>query len=409
MNRVRTAIVVGGGIAGPAAAMALAKAGIEATVYEARPGGAEGGGVMLTLAVNGIDALRAIDADDAAAVVAAGFPTPQITLRTHTGKRLGVTSAGGALADGTVAHTIRRADLYQALHRQAVAHGITMLHGKRLAGAQEHPGGVRATFADGTQAQADILVGCDGVHSTVRRLIDPAAPAPSYAGLLNTGGFAPTVTAAAAPDGYEMIFGKRAFFGYANAPGGQVWWFANLPQRREPNRGEAEAVPAAQWRHRFAQIYAADAGPALELITATPDFAPMTPIHTIPRLRRWHTGRMIVIGDAAHAPSPTSGQGASLSVEDAVLLATSLRDIQPTAAAFAHFETVRRPRVEKIIRAAARINSNKAPGPAGRLLRDLMLPVILRATANAKSAREVYEYHVGWDQPAGRTQEVPRP
>ena len=395
MNRARTAIIIGGGIAGPATAMALAKAGLEATVYEARPDGADSGGVMLTLAVNGIDALRAIDAD--AAAVAAGFPTPQITLRTHTGKRLGVTSTGGALADGTIAHTIRRADLYRALHSQAVARGITVLHGKRLVGAQEYPGGVQATFADGTQAQADILVGCDGVHSTVRGLIDPAAPAPSYAGLLNTGGFASGVTVAAPPGSYEMIFGKRAFFGYATAPGGQVWWFANLPQHREPARGEAEMVSAAQWRHRFTEIYAEDAGPALELIAATPGFAPMTPIHTIPHLRRWHTGRMIVVGDAAHAPSPTSGQGASLSVEDAVLLATSLRDIEPVPAAFAHFESLRRPRVEKIIKAAARINNNKAPSPAGRLLRDLMLPVILRATANAKSAREVYEYHADWD------------
>ena len=373
MNRARTAIIIGGGIAGPATAMALAKAGLEATVYEARPDGAD------------------------AVAVAAGFPTPQITLRTHTGKRLGVTSTGGALADGTVAHTIRRADLYQALHSQAVARGITVLHGKRLVGAQEYPGGVQATFADGTQAQADILVGCDGVHSTVRGLIDPAAPAPSYAGLLNTGGFASGVTVAAPPGSYEMIFGKRAFFGYTTAPDGQVWWFANLPQHREPARGEAEMVSAAQGRHRFTEIYAEDAGPALELIAATPGFAPMTPIHTIPHPRRWHTGRMIVVGDAAHAPSPTSGQGASLSIEDAVLLATSLRAIEPVSAAFTHFETVRRPRVEKIIKAAARINNNKAPSPAGRLLRDLMLPVILRATANAKSAREVYEYHADWD------------
>jgi len=409
VNRPRTAIVIGGGIAGPATAMALAKAGIEATVYEARPDGADGGGVMLTLAVNGIDALRAIDASSAAAAVAAGFPTPQITLRTHTGKRLGVTSTGGTLADGTAARTIRRADLYRALHSQAVARGITVRHGKRLASAQVHSGGVRATFADGTDAEADILVGCDGVHSTVRRLIDPAAPAPSYTGLLNTGGYASGVTVPAAPGSYEMIFGKRAFFGYAAAPGGQVWWFANLPQRSEPARGEAEAISNAQWRQRFAEIYAADAGPALELIAATASFAPMTPIHTIPHLKRWHTGRMIVVGDAAHAPSPTSGQGASLSLEDAVLLATSLRDIQPAAAAFAHFEAVRRPRVEKIIKAAARINNNKAPGPAGRLVRDLVLPVILRATANAKSAREVYEYHVGWNEPADRTQEVTPP
>jgi FAD-dependent urate hydroxylase len=408
VKRTRTAIIIGGGIAGPATAMALAKAGLEPTVYESRPEGADGGGVMLTLAVNGIDALRAIDTGTATAAIAAGFPTPAITLRTHTGKQLGVTSTGGALADGTVAHTIRRADLYQALHRQATASGITVLRGKKLVSAHEDPDGVRATFADGTQAEADILVGCDGVHSTVRRLIDPAAPAPAYAGLLNTGGYATGMNVPAAPGHYEMIFGKRAFFGYAAAPAGQVWWFANLPQRREPARGEAEAVSATQWRQRFTDTYAGDAGPALEIIAGTPGFAPMTLIHTIPHLTRWHTGRMIVIGDAAHAPSPTSGQGASLSVEDAVLLATCLRDIQDAGAAFAHFETVRRPRVEKIIKAAARINNNKAPGPAGRLLRDLMLPVILKATANAKSAREVYEYHVGWDEPAGPTREVTR-
>jgi 2-polyprenyl-6-methoxyphenol hydroxylase-like FAD-dependent oxidoreductase len=244
------------------------------------------------------------------------------------------------------------------------------------------------------------------VYSTVRQLIDPAAPAPSYTGLLNTGGYATGVPVDTAPGSYEMIFGKRAFFGYAAAPGGQAWWFANLPHRREPKQGEAEAVSVAQWRQRFTDIYAGDAGPALQLIAATPDFAPVKPIHTIPRLTRWHTSQMIVMGDAAHAPSPTSGQGASLSIEDAVLLATSLRDIQPASAAFAHFEKLRRPRVEKIIKAAARINSNKAPGPAGRLAHDLLLPVILRVTANAKSAREVYEYHVGWDEPAARTQEA---
>ena len=263
MNRTRTAIIIGGGIAGPATAMALAKAGIDATVYEARPGGADGGGVMLTLAVNGIDALRAFDAGAAAAAVAAGFPTPQITLRTHTGKRLGVTSTGGALADGTAARTTRRADLYQALHSQTVARGITVVGGKRLAGAEETPDGVRAVFADGTEARADILIGCDGVHSTVRGLIDPAAPAPSYAGLLNTGGFASGVTVAAPPGSYEMIFGKRAFFGYTTAPDGQVWWFVNLPQRREPARGEAEAISNAQWRQRLAEVYAEDAGPAM--------------------------------------------------------------------------------------------------------------------------------------------------
>ena len=378
--------------------MALTKAGIAATVYEARPEGADGSGVMLTLATNGIDALRAIDADGPA--IAAGFPTPGITLRTHTGKRLGVSTTGGALADGTLSHTIRRADLYEALQSQAVARGIHVVRGKRLVSAQESADGVHAVFEDGAEAEAAILIGCDGVHSTVRRLIAPAAPAPSYAGLLTTGGYASGVKVPTAPGSYEMIFGKRAFFGYANAPDGQVWWFVNIPHTGEPTHGELETISTMEWRERFAQLYADDAGPALELIAATPDFAPMTPIHTIPHLSRWHTNRMIVVGDAAHAPSPTSGQGASLSIEDAVILATSLRDFGSPGQAFAQFEVLRRPRVEKIIKAAARINNNKAPGAVGRLIRDLMLPTILKLTATANSVREVYEHHLDWNAPA---------
>src|SRR5258708_38222358 len=107
-----------------------------------------------------------------------------------------------------------------------------------------------------------------------------------------------------------MIFGKRAFFGYAAAPGGNDWWFVNLPQHREPGRGEAEAISSTQWRQRFAEAYAEDAGPALELIAATPDFAPMTPIHTGPHLRRGDTERMIAAGGAAPPPTPPTRPGA---------------------------------------------------------------------------------------------------
>lgn len=397
MSTVRTAVVIGGGVAGPATAMALVKAGIDATVFEASVESADRRGVMLTLAPNGIDALRAIDAAEPA--LAAGFPTPGITLRTHTGKRLGVTPTG-TLSDGTTAHTLRRADLARALREEAVARGIEVVRGKRLVDARHDGDGVRAVFSDGTEARADILVGCDGVHSTVRGVIDPAAPPPSYSGLLTTGGYTTGVTVPDVSGNYEMIFGKRAFFGYATAPDGEVWWFVDVPRKVEPGRGELEAISSEDWRRELADLFAEDEGPALSLIAGSPDFAPMTAVHTYPHLPRWHSGRMIVVGDAAHAPSPTSGQGASLSIEDAVVLATSLRDHGSAGSAFAHFESVRRRRVEKIIRAAARINNNKAPSAAGRLVRDLMLPPILRLTANTKSAREVVEHHIDWDAPA---------
>jgi FAD-dependent urate hydroxylase len=110
MTTTRTALVIGAGIAGPVAAMALRKAGIQATVYEAHPSGAERAGAFLTIASNGIDALRVIGADEP--VLAAGFATPTISLRSTTGKRLGGARTGLTLPDGTTSHTLKRAGLY---------------------------------------------------------------------------------------------------------------------------------------------------------------------------------------------------------------------------------------------------------------------------------------------------------
>jgi 2-polyprenyl-6-methoxyphenol hydroxylase-like FAD-dependent oxidoreductase len=376
--------------------MALHKAGIDPVIYEAHPSNAEGAGVFLTLGSNGIDALRTLGADKPA--LAAGFPVPGMVMRSGTGKRLGVVRTP-ALPDGTASHTLKRADLYRALLGEAVGRGIRVEHGKRLAGAETTSDGVRAVFADGTDANGDLLIGCDGIHSAVRKIIDPAAPAPAYAGLLNTGGYARGVRVDTEPGSYEMIFGSRAFFGYAVAPDREVWWFANVPRRDEPARGEVEAITGEEWRPRLIEMFADDAGPAVQLIEATPQILTTSPVHTYPHLPTWRSRDMIVIGDAAHAPSPSSGQGASLSIEDAVMLAKCLRDLPDAGEAFTRFEAQRRPRVERIIKAAARVNSSKAAGPVARVFRDAMLPLILKMTANSKQARFVYDYHIDWDSP----------
>jgi FAD-dependent urate hydroxylase len=129
------------------------------------------------------------------------------------------------------------------------------------------------------------------------------------------------------------------------------------------------------------------------------EIMPASPIHSVPHLPVWHHDRMVVIGDAAHAPTPTSGQGASLAVEDAVVVAKCLRDLPDPQQAFARFEALRRPRVERIIKVAARINSSKAAGPVARVVRDALLPVILRLTTNSKQANQQYRYHIDWDTP----------
>src|SRR5215207_3512174 len=206
MTRV---LIIGGGVAGPVTAMALQRAGIEAVVYEAHAATTQEVGSYLTVATNGIDALRAIDAHRP--VLTAGFPTPTNMLWSGSGRRLGAVSNGGVLSDGTTAHTIKRARLYRTLHQQATARGVRIEQGRRLIDAQVAPGGVTARFADGATAAGDLLVGADGVHSVTRRLLDPAAPGPRYVGLVNFGGYTPDSAAGVAEPGvWHMIFGRRA-------------------------------------------------------------------------------------------------------------------------------------------------------------------------------------------------------
>ena len=375
--------------------MALQKAGIDSVVYEQHRGRVAGIGSFLTLATNGVDALHTLDAANPA--TSAGFPTTATVLWSGTGKRLGAAEVSMTLGDGITGYTLKRADLYGAIRDTAEKRGIQVEHGKQLIAAHHVDGGVRASFGDGSHVTADIMIGCDGIHSTVRGIIDPSAPAPTYAGLINLGGFVRGVPVEAGPGTYHMIFGKRAFFGYALAPDGEVWWFANVPWPDEPARGSLAHIGTDEWRRRLTNLFADDFGPAKRLIEATTHELSASPICTLPHLPRWHTDRMIVIGDAAHAPSPSSGQGASLSIEDGVQLAKNLRDLPNPDQAFGAFDRARRPRVQRIIKQAARVNNSKAATGVSRVFRDAMLPHILKLIANSKHSRQLYRYHIDWE------------
>jgi 2-polyprenyl-6-methoxyphenol hydroxylase-like FAD-dependent oxidoreductase len=381
----KTALIIGGGIAGPVTAMALQRVGIDAVVYEAYGRGSDGVGAFLTLAVNGLEALDILDLKDT--VCGLGMRTPAMKL----------ISRGRVLAAQPMpARTVARTDLYQTLRDEAVRRGVAIEYGRRLDSAEVTPTGVRARFADGTTAEGDLLIGADGLRSRTRTVIDPKAPAARHVGLLNTGGYARGLRLPGEPGVAHFVFGKRCFFGYLIHPDGDVWWFANPPSRREPTREELLAITSDQWRARLVDLFRDDTGPMLDIIAATDDIVPGWNTYDFPRVPKWHNERMVLIGDAVHATSPSSGQGASMAIEDAIVLAKCLRDIPDTGAAFARFQALRQDRVERVVTHGKRSGDGKAQGRIGAMIRDLVLPVIVRKMVASNSLAWMYDYRIDW-------------
>ncbi|MFC6017283.1 FAD-dependent oxidoreductase [Plantactinospora solaniradicis] len=393
MTHTRTALVIGGGIAGPVAAMALQKAGISATVYEAHHDTADTVGGGLSIAPNGLNALGVLDADRVVREI--GEPMTAMVLQSWTGKRLG---EFGSPSDLPSMQFVWRPDLYRALYAEATRRGIQIAHGRRLVDVTETAEAVTAHFADGTSAGADVLVGADGLRSTTRALIAPDAPRPRYTGLVSFGARLDRTGLTSTGGRMHMVFGRQAFFGYQILDDGSGGWFVNLPHRAPMTTAEARQTSTEQWLAVLREAFAADRTPALELLRRTEpaDLLIVGPMEDLPTVPTWSRGRSVLVGDAAHAPSSSSGQGASLAIESAVQLARCLRDL-PHAEAFAAYERLRRSRVEKIIAMGARTNRDKAAGPLGRVLRDLLMPVAMRFVKPEKMAWQ-FDYRIDWDQ-----------
>ena len=389
-------LIAGGGVAGSVTAMALQQAGIHATIFEAHPPTDAEVGSYFTISPNGLDALDAVGALHL--VTAAAHSTRRNVLWDAGGHRLGAPGLGGQLPDGTVAQTIKRARLTRVLLDEAIRRGIPVEFGRRLEGATiDADGGVTALFQDGSRANGDLLVGADGIHSVTRRLIDPEAPLGRFVGLTNFGGITHGSSLEVEPEAWHMVFGRRAFFGYHLAPNRDVIWFVNWP-RAEISRDERSTTSDAAWKDNLAELFKDDRGPAVDLIRSGELELAADNTYDLGHVPIWHRGPIVIIGDAAHAPSPTSGQGASMAAEDGVILAKALRDLPSIPAALNEYERLRRSRVEKIVAYGARGSNAKVPGPLGRVIRDLFLRVVFRVFASERAMAWQFGHRVEWDR-----------
>ncbi|WP_201377119.1 FAD-dependent monooxygenase [Ktedonobacter sp. SOSP1-85] len=137
-----------------------------------------------------------------------------------------------------------------------------------------------------------------------------------------------------------------------------------------------------------------------QMINATQEMFPDFPTYIIKQKPRWHTSKVSLIGDAAHAVSSSSGQGASMAMEDALIMAKCLRDIPQTEEAFSTFERLRAKRVEKILDLGLKGDSGKfSKGDFQVWMRDAMTSFFLTFFANEKGMRWVYDYPLEWGTP----------
>lgn len=334
--------LIGAGIGGLATAHALLQAGHAVHVYEAAAELREiGAGVVL--GANATRALATLGLHDAVRPV--GTPLTSVRLYAESGRVLNVADTRGFTERlGYDNLAVHRADLQQALLRTLPADTVRL--GYRLARFELTAAGVTAFFENGERAAADALVAADGIRSRVRRQLLPASE-PRYAGYTCWRAVVDARALELPRDGTSETWGRAGRFGLVPVRGGQLYWFACLNSRHANNEVYKHFKVADLQRH-FGQFHA----PIPAVLAATTDAELLWgDILDVKPLPRFCFGRVLLLGDAAHATTPNLGQGAGMAVEDAAALAGCLaRTPHDLPAAFRAFDRQRRPRTHCIVR-----------------------------------------------------------
>ncbi|KMJ91421.1 monooxygenase [Achromobacter xylosoxidans] len=323
--------ILGGGIAGLSVALALHRTGHRPRVYErgAAPATMGAGVTLWPNAAFVLDALGLLPD-----VAAAGGRPRAMRRYDNAGHALGSLdiSALDRLM-GYPTHTILRRDLLAVLLAHAARAGIPVEYGHRAVAIEpDADGRAAARFENGAVVRADLLVGADGRMDSVARRFVVGDNTPVYQGFVNWIGIAsgPGLAEDMAIQDYWGV-GER--FGCVAVRPDLVYWAG------AEARPLAAAVQGPDPRAEVADRFAGWADPIARLIQATPaDAVRLIAVHDLDTPAAWHRANMLLVGDAAHAPLPTSGQGACQALEDAWHLARCLagapRDLDAALSAF---------------------------------------------------------------------------
>lgn len=336
--------VIGGGVGGLSAAIALRRNGHDVTIYE-QAGKYMRVGADINLTPNAVRALDGLGVGEAARRTGAR-PTYRISRDWDTGKetsRLPMSDAAEKTY-GAPQLTIHRADLLSALAEAIPAGSVKF--SKRLRTLEQDAAGVTLRFEDGSSARHDVVIGADGIHSRVRAALF-GEESPRFTGVVSFRAVVPTEKVRQAPE-------IEAF---------TKWWGPN-PQSQivtfPLNLGRDTFVFATTGQDSWHEESWTSEGDVNELRSFYKDFHPdarmlldacdkvlKSALYEREPLPQWSAGRVTLLGDACHPMLPFMAQGAGMAIEDAVVLGRCLTGEKPEAE-LKRYEDARRERTAKI-------------------------------------------------------------
>lgn len=325
--------IIGGGIGGVSAAVALYRAGIDVTVYERAIALREvGAGMMLW--PNATRVLKELGLLEK--VVALSGASDRFLVRSNSGK---------ILMDIPLGHfevpalCTRRADLLDALICALPAGNVRLNHYFDFFERRKHSVGVH--FAGGLSSEHDIVIGADGIRSRIRSQL-LGVQAPIYRGYTVWRGIGRLPGTRPSGSNSET-WGRGKRFGILSTGGDRYTWYATA------NTAE-DHVDSVDGRQReLQQMFAGWHEPIERLIAATPEGTILRKgAYDLEPLERWGCGRITLLGDAAHPCTPNLGQGGCLALEDALVLTRSLQREPSPEAALRRYESMRRKRTRHV-------------------------------------------------------------
>jgi 2-polyprenyl-6-methoxyphenol hydroxylase-like FAD-dependent oxidoreductase len=346
-------LIAGGGLAGLATACSLRAHGLDVAVFE-RVDELRRTGAVVSVLANAARGLERAGLGDL--LEHACVPVQRLEYLDWKGRYLAEMPIADVAAElGTNTYIALRSDLQLGMNERLGTEVVRLGH--EVAGFEQDPAGVTVRLASGDEERGVVLIGADGIRSTVREKI--LGDEPRYAGYSGWRGLATMDPQPLEPGLGKQIFGRGRSFGAFGLRGNRVYWFSSF--LTDEGGSDSPAGRKEDVRRTFAEA------PELvrSIIEATDEADILrTDIHDRPPVKRWGEGRVTLIGDAAHAATPNTGQGGSQALVDAVLVADrlasargSLADADAVRAALGSYEQERIPETSKVVKEAGLVGT----------------------------------------------------